>query len=113
MNSAVNRDQGLDSSTLRILVPVCFFGWSRQLPYKAVSLLLDVSEVITRERYQLYRTELVDITNAVCSFQIFTLFFLTHSNLFTPPKTTVKLLVAKSVKPFFLILARHTYKSAF
>jgi hypothetical protein len=75
MNSAVDRDQGLDWSTLRILVPVCFFGWSRQLPYKAVSLLLDISEVITRERYQLYRTELVDIINAVCSFQIFTLFF--------------------------------------
>jgi len=49
MNSAVDRGQGLDLSTLRILVPVCFFGWSRQLPYQAVSLLLDISEVITRE----------------------------------------------------------------
>jgi len=49
MNFAVDRGQGLDLSSLRVLVPECFFGWSRQLPYKAVSSLLDISEVITRE----------------------------------------------------------------
>jgi hypothetical protein len=59
-----------------ILVPVCFFGWSRQLPYKAVSSLLNISEVITREWYQLYGTELADVSNAVYSFQIVMFFCL-------------------------------------
>jgi hypothetical protein len=93
MNFAVDRGQGLDLSSLRILVPVFFFGWSRQLPYKAVSSLLDISEVITREWYQLYGTELVDVSNAVCSFHFFscTVYLKTPGNLFTPLKNNSRI----------------------
>jgi len=107
MNFAVDRGQGLDLSSLRVLVPVCFFGWSRQLPYKSVSSLLDISEVITREWYQLYGTELVDVSNAVCSFHFFRYIVClnTPGKLFTSSKkTTVELLTIKCITRFCLIL---------
>jgi hypothetical protein len=51
-----------------------FFGWSRQLPYQAVSSLLDISEVITREWYQRDGAELADVSKAVCTFHFFPLY---------------------------------------